>query len=343
MAADEIPKLSVALPVYNGADYLREALDSILAQDFEDFELVVSDNCSTDETPSILAEYAARDRRVRVSRAQTFLSQSANINRVVELCSGEWVKLFCHDDLMIDGCLRAIHRAVTERDVASVGLVGNSEAWLFANGYFHDPHSAESDGAVPAARSEFYRGPEYIAGMLKGHPSRGLPSVTTATVRKRAWVECRDFDGFYSQGEVFGDTILWTHLLMKWDYLYVPGVLTINRIHGRQVAGAARKNCRMIEHSRLFYKGFLRRWESELNFNSRDKLKLKARFLAVAGSYVATKLIKRNFKAALNLVASMPRYWLPLLPVFVARSYMREKKKIAPLTGQVPISLLYPE
>jgi glycosyltransferase involved in cell wall biosynthesis len=335
--------ISVALPVYNGADYLREALDSVLAQDFADFELVVSDNCSTDETSAILAEYAARDARVRVSRAPAFLSQSANINRVVELCSGEWVKLFCHDDLMTKGCLKAIHRAVTERDAASVGLIGNSEAWLFANGYLHDPHSTASRGAVHAARSEFYRGPEYISGMLKGQPSWGVPSVTTATVKKRAWMECRDFDGFYSQGDVFGDTILWTHLLMKWDYLHVPEVLTINRIHGRQVAAAARKNCRMIEHSRLFYKGFLRRWEDKLNFSSRDKLKLKARFLAVAGSYVATKLIKHNFKAALSLVASMPRYWLPLLPVFVARSYLKEKKKIAPLTEQVPVSLLYPE
>ncbi|MDP9347873.1 MAG: glycosyltransferase, partial [Gemmatimonadota bacterium] len=60
------PRISVALPVYNGADYVGEALDNILSQDFEDFELVISENSSTDDTPGILAEYARRDSRVRV-------------------------------------------------------------------------------------------------------------------------------------------------------------------------------------------------------------------------------------------------------------------------------------
>lgn len=335
--------ISVALPVYNGANYLREALDSILAQDYTDFELVVSDNCSTDETPQILAEYASRDSRVRVIRAPTFVSQAANINRVVELCSCEWIKLFCHDDLMRAGCLKSLYQAITERDATSIGLVGNAEAWLFANGYIHDPSAVEDRHETYSSNNTLYQGSEYIANMLKGGASRGIPSVTTAMVRKQAWLECRDFDGFYAQGDVFGDTILWTHLLMKWDYLYVPKVLTVNRIHGSQVVAATRKTYHMIENWQVFYDGFLRRWEKDLKFNKKEKIKLKTKFLAVAGSYVATKLIKHNFKSALNLVVAMPKRWLPLLPVFVVRSYFKEKKKIALLVDRVPVSLLYPD
>ena len=62
------PKISVVLPVYNGERYLRESLDSILAQTMGDFELIVVDDCSTDATSVILAEYAVRDSRIRIIR-----------------------------------------------------------------------------------------------------------------------------------------------------------------------------------------------------------------------------------------------------------------------------------
>ena len=58
------PRVSIGMPVYNGQRFLREVLDSILAQTFADFELIISDNGSTDETESICREYAARDPRV---------------------------------------------------------------------------------------------------------------------------------------------------------------------------------------------------------------------------------------------------------------------------------------
>src|SRR5206468_10701299 len=105
MTSNQPVKISVALPVYNGASYLRDAVDSILIQDYEDFELVVSDNCSTDETPQILADYAHRHKRVRVSRTESLLPQAANVNRAIGLCDAPWVKLFCHDDIMVPGWL----------------------------------------------------------------------------------------------------------------------------------------------------------------------------------------------------------------------------------------------
>src|SRR5690349_1241524 len=97
--------ISVALPVYNGADYLDEALETILAQDMADFELMISDNASTDATPDILAAYASKDRRVHVCRAETLLPQADNVNRAIGLCTSEWVMLFCHDDMMQSHCL----------------------------------------------------------------------------------------------------------------------------------------------------------------------------------------------------------------------------------------------
>jgi glycosyltransferase involved in cell wall biosynthesis len=77
--------LSIVLPVRNGADFLAEALDSVLAQDCGDWVLHVSDNASDDATPDILAAYAARDSRIRPSRSAEPLSQVANMNRAVGL------------------------------------------------------------------------------------------------------------------------------------------------------------------------------------------------------------------------------------------------------------------
>ena len=60
------PVVSIVLPTYNGAKYIRESLDSILAQTFQDWELIIVNDCSTDETPQIAAEYAQKDERIRI-------------------------------------------------------------------------------------------------------------------------------------------------------------------------------------------------------------------------------------------------------------------------------------
>ena len=76
-------RVSVGMPVYNGAPFLREALDSWLAQEFEDFELIVSDNASTDDTPRILEEYARRDPRLRIVRRPETVYIVKNFNDLV--------------------------------------------------------------------------------------------------------------------------------------------------------------------------------------------------------------------------------------------------------------------
>lgn len=94
------PTVSFGVPVYNGARYLAEALESLLAQDFTDFEIVISDNASTDETPEICAAYAAREARIRYHRLDRNHGAAFNYNRVFELSSGRYFKWAAHDDLI---------------------------------------------------------------------------------------------------------------------------------------------------------------------------------------------------------------------------------------------------
>jgi glycosyltransferase involved in cell wall biosynthesis len=93
------PRVSIGMPVYNGERYLLETLDSLLAQTFKDFELIISDNGSTDRTEQICRSYAARDGRIRYYRGETNRGAAWNHNRVFALSSGEYFKWQAHDDL----------------------------------------------------------------------------------------------------------------------------------------------------------------------------------------------------------------------------------------------------
>jgi len=74
------PKVSIVLPVYNGAKYLRESVDSCLAQTFSNWELIIVNDCSTDESSAIAEEYAAKDERIRVIHNETNLKLPASLN-----------------------------------------------------------------------------------------------------------------------------------------------------------------------------------------------------------------------------------------------------------------------
>ncbi len=86
------PRVSIGLPVFNGERYLARAIDSILAQDFRDLELVVCDNASTDRTAEICAAYARRDPRVRYHRNPRNLGAGPNYDRCFHLARGEYFK-----------------------------------------------------------------------------------------------------------------------------------------------------------------------------------------------------------------------------------------------------------
>ena len=93
-------RVTIGIPVFNGEKYLAQALDSILAQTYQDFEIIISDNASTDNTPNICREYASRDIRIRYHRNKRNLGSSANFNLVFNLSSSEYFKWAAYDDII---------------------------------------------------------------------------------------------------------------------------------------------------------------------------------------------------------------------------------------------------
>jgi hypothetical protein len=92
------PQVSIGMPVYNGERYLAETLDSLLGQTFTDFELIISDNASTDCTEEICTSYAAKDQRIRYYRNERNVGAIRNFNRTFELANGLFFMWASHDD-----------------------------------------------------------------------------------------------------------------------------------------------------------------------------------------------------------------------------------------------------
>ena len=92
------PKVTIAVPVFNGDNFLAETLDSVLTQTFQNFELVIADNGSTDGTERICHDYAAKDARIQIHRSEVNLGVTLNFIRAVGFSSAEYFMYLAHDD-----------------------------------------------------------------------------------------------------------------------------------------------------------------------------------------------------------------------------------------------------
>jgi glycosyltransferase involved in cell wall biosynthesis len=114
------PLVSLVLPVHNGARYLAEALDSILAQSFADFELIAVDDCSSDASPGILADYAAREPRMRVITNARNLKLPASLNAGFRAARGRWFSWTSDDNVLHPDMLAELTAATAAAPAADI-------------------------------------------------------------------------------------------------------------------------------------------------------------------------------------------------------------------------------
>jgi glycosyltransferase involved in cell wall biosynthesis len=120
------------MPVWNGEEYLRDGLDSLLGQTFDDLELIISDNASTDATQAICEEYADRDSRVRYYRNARNIGLQANFARVLRLATAPYFMWGCPDDLWDPSYVAKMVAVLDDRE--SVVLSGSSAAQIDRDG-----------------------------------------------------------------------------------------------------------------------------------------------------------------------------------------------------------------
>ena len=145
------PAVSICLPVYNGENYLAEAVESMLAQTYTDFELIITDNASTDRTEEICRKFADADGRIRYHRNEKNVGGARNQAIAVDLSRGRYVRLSAHDDKMapthLEECIAVLeqHPEVT---IVFTGTVVLDEVGAVVSEY----NSTRGTGATPARR-----------------------------------------------------------------------------------------------------------------------------------------------------------------------------------------------
>jgi glycosyltransferase involved in cell wall biosynthesis len=202
------PLVSVGLPVYNGEAHLAKALDALLDQDFEDFEVIICDNASQDATPEIARDYAARDQRIRYARNQRNLGLAGNFNRAFQLSTGKYFKWWAHDDWHPRELLRRTTE-VLEQDPSAV-LCATGVAVMDDDDQVFEEWRPSADLLTPAPHLRFHR---LIWTLGETHP---LFSVMRSDALART-PQYRPFVG--------GDRVLLAQLILMGGFAHLPDLM----------------------------------------------------------------------------------------------------------------------
>lgn len=212
----EKPRVTIGLPVFNGENFLSQAIASVLEQDYADFELIIRDNASTDGTAAICLEACKQDSRIRYLRSESNVGAAPNFNAIVGDARGQYFKWLAHDDLMAPTFLsRCVETLV--QDPASV-LACPRVRFIDAAGeplkdYISPFRSADPDPVVRFKET------------LSGHPCYevfGL--IRLDELRKTRLI------GSYKHG----DGVLLSHLALLGRFAEIPDYLFFSRRHQGQ-------------------------------------------------------------------------------------------------------------
>lgn len=226
---DDSVKLSIALATYNGARFLRDQLDSLLAQTVAFDELVVCDDCSADSTLDILAEYAARDPRIRIIANESNLGFRANFEKALRLCRGELIALCDQDDIWVPRHLEVLRDSIGRNllvaggsDVVDRNCCSHGRSLAFVKNFeFHDPDPIQVFRFVA-----FYQNPFQGAAMMMRREFLDVALPISDTVR-------------------YHDVWFATVASLMESFRFVDSIVTLYRIHGDNASGSHCRKARV--------------------------------------------------------------------------------------------------
>jgi glycosyltransferase involved in cell wall biosynthesis len=252
------PRVSVCMPAYNSARYLSEAIDSVLAQQDCDFELLIIDDCSTDETGEIAKRYADQERRIRYLSNKQNVGMVNNWNSCLELARGEYIKYLFSDDFLTSPDALSRMAAVLDTNPA-VSLVSTARNIVNEDSkvvkqltFFPEGFTAKGIDLINLC----------FAGMLREHNIIGEPS---AVMFRR----CQGMRGFDTRYRQLVDLEMWFHLLEQGDYVHLGGPLCAFRIHDDQQTQVNVAALRHIDDIGLMFKEYLEKKYIRLGYFTR--------------------------------------------------------------------------
>ena len=207
-----MPKVSVCIPTYNTARYLPEAIESVLEQSFTDYELVICDNASTDQTTEICSSYG--DPRIRYARFEEKTNQAGNFNRCLKEARGEFITILHADDFLLPGFLADRVERLEDREI---GLV-------FGAVQIVDRQSAIISTQSRWSEDRRFKPGELLESLLFGC----IVSPPSLMVRK----ECADLAGAFRADITWGHDWEWAlRLAENSAACYASAPLAAYRVH----------------------------------------------------------------------------------------------------------------
>ncbi|MCK9401170.1 MAG: glycosyltransferase family 2 protein [Bacteroidales bacterium] len=203
-----MPKVSVCLLTYNRAKYLPSTLDTILAQSLRDFELIISDNCSTDNTLQVCLEYAKKDSRIRYRRNERNLGMTGNLNACIADASGEYIADLFDGDLYDPTLLEKWTRALDAYPQAA--FVFNANCELDING------NKRKINREPLP--ECFLGHILLEGIFFKRWRFGSPVFGTVMARSSVYKDVGFFDQRFG---FFSDVDMWMRLAERYYVAYI--------------------------------------------------------------------------------------------------------------------------
>ena len=220
MTGINTPKVSVCIPTFNGVEYLCQAVESVLKQSYQDFEIVIVDNCSTDQTEGLVEALKKKSNGcIRYYKNDRNIGLVANLNRCLKYARGAYIKFLCADDMLLPRC---IEKMVEGLDLhLSVKLVTGSRLMIDERGNEYGIRRYMNADAV-------VRGNQVITRCLFGGNFIGEP--TAVMFRKNDLTGC-----FREDMPQLSDMDMWFQLLEQGDLLSLETPLCAIRSHAAQM------------------------------------------------------------------------------------------------------------
>lgn len=230
------PKVSVCIPVYNRPDFICDAIESVLAQSFNDFELIVTDNCSTDNTPEVIKNYAAADDRIKYHRNKNNLGVCSNFSQGLLLAKGKYIKFLLSDDKLAPACLEVFVEVMEKHP--TVSLVTSYTQAFGGSSNIRDASSFPGTGLLDG---KIYQKDLLINGNWPGGPS--------SVMFRRRDLYIGLFNYMWKYWLV--DLDMWIRLLSLGDVYVVTEILSYLRIHDKSVSAIHGVDFRLIKERLL--------------------------------------------------------------------------------------------
>lgn len=231
---NSMPLVSVVMACYNSEAYLRPAIDSVLGQTYRNIELVIVDDCSSDNTVSLIREYAARDDRVRlIQRTERGGRPAITKNTALEHLKGKYVCFLDHDDYY-DLDKIAVQVALLEAHPECIAAfhdvdLVNAEGALIERYLANFPSDAQNYLA-PISPQVYVCGPDFF--VFQSVHYAAIHTISVMIARERISAGCLHFDPRF---KVCDDTDLWIRLGLEGQMIYVHRNLAFYRQHAANI------------------------------------------------------------------------------------------------------------